>query len=95
MKYYNVDPFLLATTPHPDFNQQDRLNDIDSLDRCNQAIEKFCVGKMPLSDLLDILEEEDVSAEEYADQVTSNIEYCMGGMYEKSQEGLLIPYGIC
>lgn len=59
--------------------------------RRNDAVEDFILGRITEDDLLGIIDESGISADEYLDSVLDNIVFAMGSHYLPRRSGLLLP----
>lgn len=89
----NIDLLPLWTfgDDNPDLDQSDIARDTDEMMRRNDAVEDFVLGKISGDDLLGIIDESGIDADEYLDSVLDNIVFAMGKHYLPCNSGLLLP----
>ena len=92
MSWVDISPFLTATSGNPEFSSSDLDRDFTEMAVRNAAIEDFLQGLISVHQLLEIIDESSISAEDYAEQVVHNVEYVLGKPYCSNSEGILIPY---
>ena len=92
MSWVDISPFLTYTSGNSEYSDSDLDRDFAEMATRNAAIEDFLQCKISVHQLLEIVDESGISAEEYADQVVANVEHVLGSSYCQNTEGILIPY---
>lgn len=64
-----INPFDTYLFEHPDFNEEDRMLEIQRLFQRQRAIDCLLEGTLPPEVLLDMLEEHGIDAAHYAEQI--------------------------
>lgn len=71
---HSFDVFSTYFRENPDYNYEDALAEAEALFTRQKAIQNFCSGKLSLDGLLQIIEAQDFSPDDYVDAVDQNLD---------------------
>jgi hypothetical protein len=74
---FYIDPLSTNFRDEPDFNESDRAREFELLAVRQRAIEEILRGELSPSDLLEILESQEIDPTEYMDAATGAIEFVL------------------
>ena len=89
----NIDllPFWTLSDNNPDLDENDIARDTEEMMCRHDAVEDFVLGKISGDDLLGIIDESGIDADEYLDSVLDNLVFAMGKHYLPCSSGILLP----
>lgn len=90
------DPFITVFGEHPDYDASDERREAEQLLQRQGAIEAVLKGEEHEDVLLDMLQEQGVSADRYLAAVEENIQYVIdnGLIFTSNDAGILLPQGM-
>ena len=91
-----MDPFLTFSRDDPDFNESDSLQESRALAERQGVIQDYLQGKTEADHVLDTLNDQGISPDEFVEVVKDNVQYVIDGgvVFESNDAGILLPAGI-